>query len=63
MDNYLTQVLMNGKPFSTSMFYRDQLRFYRGSNWQDAVAKRYRRFAIATVLPHNHPVRMLQSNA
>ena len=57
MNTNLTVVLMNGKPLVTSTSYREQLRFYRGSNWQDAVAKRERRFAIATVLHPSHPAR------
>jgi hypothetical protein len=47
---------MNNKPFIITVSERDAMRSYRGSNWQDAVAKRERRFAIATNLEPSHPV-------
>mgnify|MGYP003349425583 CR=1 FL=1 len=49
-------VLMNNRPFVITVSERDAMRTYRGSNWQDAVAKRERRFAIATNLEPSHPV-------
>ena len=49
-------VLMNNKPFIITVSERDAMRSYRGSNWQDARAKRTRRFSIASNLPSTHPV-------
>lgn len=49
-------VLMNNRPFVITVSERDAMRTYRGSNWQDARAKRTRRFAIATNLEPTHPV-------
>ena len=49
-------VLMNNRTFVITVSERDAMRTYRGSNWQDARAKRTRRFAIATNLEPTHPV-------
>ena len=53
---YTYTVLMNNRPFITTTSLQSAMKDYRGSNWQDARAKRERRFSIATNIPMTHTV-------